>query len=108
MTDEVMALKGSIEKWKLIERGKGTDYGPANCPLCQLSSFCEGCIIISATGSSGCEFTPYAEWIDHHETAHSDYSDDEGYKIRCKECARIAKRERMFLESLLPSKEAKG
>jgi hypothetical protein len=34
-TAGMKALDGSIEKWRKIVAGTGTDEGPDNCPLCQ-------------------------------------------------------------------------
>jgi hypothetical protein len=65
------ALRGSIAKWRAIVDGTGTDRGPANCPLCQMflvrrdltSQNCDGCPVYQETGLTGCEKTPYDNYI---------------------------------------------
>jgi hypothetical protein len=61
------ALRGSIEKWEKIVAGTGEELGASNCPLCHEfldhrdrdEQACRGCPVREASGSPGCENTPY-------------------------------------------------
>jgi len=102
ITDEQAreALEGAIQKWILIESGKGEDRGSDNCPLCKLymkGGRCKGCPIIIDTGFEWCRKTPYDDWCIHHI--------NEGTLrnpmiVHCEECRNIAHDMVKYLESL--------
>lgn len=54
---ERKALKGSIEGWR--KEVSGGDRGP--CPLCVFD--CKTCPIGVWTGTTGCNETPYFDWV---------------------------------------------
>lgn len=58
------ALEGSIEKWKAIVAGTGTDEGHYNCPLCALFFYddCAGCPVMKKTGFGSCSNSPYDDY----------------------------------------------
>ena len=95
------ALKGSIEKWERIVAGTGVDQGVANCPLCKLfhNKNCRGCPIYEKVKISGCDGTPYEDWIFHYESKHGEKED---VKVYCPTCKELAQRELDLLKSLLP------
>ena len=103
------ALKGSIEKWeKIVASTEADDRGRLNCDLCRKFIFgtkgpCSGCPVAEAIGASGCEFTPYIDWL-IHQREHEKKDDLLDYHRRegCEECLRLATAERDFLKSLLP------
>lgn len=104
--DILIALEGSIKKWKEIVAGKGKDLGSDNCPLCQLfDSYCkirdlnQKCIIYQKTGDMDCDNTPYRKWARHHEGNHNFNGPN---KIECSTCKQLAREELKFLKSLLP------
>ena len=106
------ALKGSIQKWEKIVKGKGVDKGSYNCPLCKLfvKYRCVGCPVSLKTKDGSCTGTPYDEWEDHFFSEHEDYWNDQtdkelGLKCQCDTCREIAQKEVDFLKSLLPGKE---
>ena len=98
------ALLGAIEKWEKIAEGKGIDEGTENCPLCKMFATgemgCPGCPVSIRTGASGCNYTPYADWVIHHKTAHDKFNTP--YAAECEDCKRLARKEVEFLRSLLP------
>jgi hypothetical protein len=97
--ETLKALKGSIEKHENILDGSERDEGTKNCPLCQLfhNDRCEGCPIFEKTGFQGCEGTPYEDWDEHQDEAHSGDN-----TVQCEECERLVKLEIEFLKSLIP------
>src|ERR1035437_6588064 len=105
---KLVALKGSILKWKHIVAGTDIDRGVDNCPLCDLFYYghaCRGCPVFAKTGQTACQGTPYQ---DEFVPAKSAY----GYEKngpRTKRLARLkkdmavaAKVELKFLQGLLP------
>ena len=63
----LIALRGSIRKWKLVATGEMSDRGSYNCPLCALvhrSTGCRGCVVMAYTGRPYCKDTPYEEWCE--------------------------------------------
>ena len=61
----MVALDGSIEKWRGIYFNGECDTGANNCPLCQLldDEVCRGsCPIADNTELSFCKGTPYDDW----------------------------------------------
>lgn len=88
------ALQGSVEKWRKIIAGTGSDEGTDNCPLCHLfyKHNCYGCHVYEASGEKYCNNTPYEDWI-------GDGGCD--YVHSCPTCRRNAYRELKFLEKLL-------
>ena len=102
------ALKGSIKKWKDIEEGEGVDGGWTNCPLCDLyfsaldrKGSCKKCPVANAVGEINCSDTPYEQWLKHQNRKHDEPGD---LIVRCRHCKKLARKEREFLESLLPEK----
>lgn len=60
----------SLVKWEDIEAGKGKDFQSSNCALCQIyyPPTCqklsgEKCPIFLYTGKSGCQGTPYVQYV---------------------------------------------
>ena len=103
------ALKDSIRKWEKIVNGTGVDLGTENCPLCKLFrddllGLCSKCPIYRKTKVPGCIATPYTKWR-KHQYRHGWRMPEDGLKVLCPECRRIAERELKFLKSLLPEKE---
>jgi len=101
------ALKASIEKWRRNEAGDYRGIFTDTCPLCKLfhaaenpkileDDCCKKCPVYWRTGYSDCVNTP------HSRVYHAWH--DDGYASRKFRTA--AKKEREFLESLLP-KEAR-
>ncbi len=98
------ALYGSIVKWEKIVAGNGEDNGVDNCPLCQRFvvnadgdfSGCEGCPVRNATGSSGCEGSPYDEWAYYMDKVRAKMPN----KVFDDESRRLAQVELDFLRSL--------
>lgn len=109
--DEVTleALKGGIKKWEDICNGTGRDEGPINCTLCQqfvslalpTVSICHGCPVALKVKASGCQDTPYADWMSH-QRGHGNFTGSYDIQTGCKECLKLAKKELIFLKSLLP------
>ena len=100
------ALKGSIKKWKDIEERKGVDKGGYNCPLCllfeKLDFPCESCPVAQRTGLDMCRGSPFTAWLHHYEEEHGYRCIADGLKVKCPTCKELARKEREFLESLLP------
>jgi len=69
------ALEGSIEKWRKIVDGMGTDLGHANCPLCQMflgeDESCTICPVKLKTGEELCRGTPYSKYASCSTTANA-------------------------------------
>jgi hypothetical protein len=102
----LVALKGSIEKWKRITNGKGHDDGSHNCPLCLAfqRGGCDRCPVYSATGYPACRETPYVDWIRHQELRHTPIClapTKRRVDKDCPLCYEAAAREWAFLKSLL-------
>jgi len=99
--EEVLkALDGSILKWKRIERStEAEDRGSSNCPLCQLG-VCFDCPIMAHVGAPGCVSTPYEAWVRHQRLAHKRKRFRYHREPHCKECLRLARLEREFLERI--------
>ena len=114
-----IALRKSIKKWEAIVANKGIDMGDENCALCHrfkdteswmdgpeswMSPFCtrgeEKCPVYEASGSAGCNGTPYTAWV-----ASAAEDGDLGHKIADNESAIAAVLELEFLKSLLPRKK---
>lgn len=94
------ALKGSIEKWRLIVEEGGEDRGYLNCPLCERFNTgfgCGGCPVAVRTEHYFCDGSPFQEW--------------ERLKKGFTGCADTpekldaARAELAFLRSLLPEEE---
>lgn len=98
------ALKGSIEKWKNILKKKEVDLGNKNCPLCKLfiKDDCKGCPVAVAVKNTGCDGTPYDDWVEHC----LEKTNDDWYcwerTIGNKKSKKAAKAMLKFLKSLLP------
>ncbi len=113
MTDheKLVALVGSIQKWKLIAQGKGVDMGMTNCPLCSQFNTefrdCAGCPVAIDVEESGCTGTPYADWWSHWNDTHNKAD----CRVRwpkaalCEECVTLAWRMVWFLCTLIPEDE---
>lgn len=106
------ALKGSIKKWKKIERStRCLDKQAQNCSLCLLVGLkmgrynCESCLIYKKTEERGCFGTPYEDWQDHQNVNHEEFKWYHRAKD-CPTCLDLATKEREFLESLLPKDNA--
>ena len=99
MGDDPLEL--SIEKWKDILDGTGTDEETNNCALCIThSTTCHSCPVYKKTKLSGCNGSPFSVWHNHKRLC------DKG-TTTCSECRRIAQDELKFLKSLRPAKEEK-
>ena len=98
--ETLSALEGSIEKWRAIVNGVGTDEGLRNCPLCQLFSKhnCVGCPVRETTGQGFCDYSPYNEWRKTFENV----DPSEPRAANTADRLLIAVEEPAFLESLLP------
>ena len=96
------ALEGSIKKYKrIVKSTKAHDDGGINCTLCKLflRFNCDGCPIFDATGTRGCEQSPWISWRNHGSTKHNQYQSH--YRVPyCKECIKLARKELDFLISL--------
>lgn len=90
--ETLKALKGSIEKWKKIVKGKKENEGYIDCPLCTLyrDVHCKDCPVFEKTLEEYCGDTPYIKFSIHEGKNH---------KLRKKY---YAKKELKFLKSLLP------
>ncbi len=91
------ALLDSIEKWRKNENVNSLEEAKVNgedCPLCRLfvlaTHSCEECPVNKIAGAYGCVGTPY---YDAYEANY--YKNIDAFR-------KHAKRERAFLESLLP------
>ncbi len=87
------ALLDSIEKWRKNETVndlKEAKVDGSECPLCRVHYNCEGCPVYEIAGAYGCDETPYCEAFEAYHTG------------SVKAFREHAKRERIFLESLLP------
>ena len=101
----LLALKGSIKKWKKIINKTGVDNGQLNCPLCKLfiRDECESCPVNEKTSGYGCHASPYGKWEEHQDKNHfATYVETLTLKNECEKCEFLAKKEKAFLESLLP------
>ena len=115
--ETLKALKGSVEKWKKIERStRALDKLARNCPLCCrekehiFQNICDGCPVKRRTGLLDCNGTPFKKWWDHHWNIHTKRSEKNKWFSRvkdCPTCLKLATAERKFLESLLPKKGKK-
>lgn len=92
------ALKDSIAHWRRMEEGESDNESPSgrHCALCKTfvkkNNSCWGCPVMSATGLESCQGSP---WLDANEKFHQ-------YGMKRKEFIDAARKEREFLESLLP------
>lgn len=91
------ALRGSIEKWRLIAEGVGEDMGVVNCPLCKKFNDigCHGCPVSNDTGHDGCRGTPWDAWLKVSDFAAVRTAKGEKEKL-------LALNEYVYLLSLLP------
>jgi len=95
-----------IRLWEGIAAGTEVDIGMTNnSSLCRYHLYydCYDCPISQATGKRYCKDTPLQDWIMHHGEFHSTYI----LKNECPTCTLIAKKQVVFLKSLLPSKKGK-
>lgn len=113
------ALKASIEKWRKNENGDFQGVFSDSCPLCKLfhdgdnlnvqpDKNCHGCPVFEQTYRPECAGTPWyrardAYWEEEDRTIMNDGAQ---FRPQSKRFLEAAKREREFLESLLP-KEAR-
>jgi hypothetical protein len=110
-TETLKALKSSIEKWELIYKEDGSDYGPGNCGLCMEFRVsiplptpkvkCDGCPVFEKTNKVGCSGTPHAEWNNYLED-NLDEANDE-FIVFDEKSKQLALDELNFLKSLLPN-----
>ena len=107
-TKTLKALKGSIEKWKKIERSTRALDTIKNCPLCVLfyHNNCKECPVSGKTTQTVCYGSPYIEWSEHISHIHIHFKTVHRAKD-CPTCLDLATKERKFLESLLPVKGEK-
>lgn len=110
--ETLAALRGSIQKWRDIVAGTGSDLGTENCPLCLLfhdneveddegdMRNCDGCPVSEHSGNDECSGTPFSTWIK--------LTVDQGSERRAltPKHTRAAQAELDFLISLLPVGEA--
>jgi hypothetical protein len=99
------ALLGSIKKWEDIAAGTGEDQGPKNCSLCLINSpntFCKKCPVRIKVGRAFCLSTPYDLWITHINEKHQRHTG----KAQCRTCRYLAKKEVLFLQSLLSEEQS--
>lgn len=104
-------IEMSIQKWRDILDGSGTDLGQRNCALCvnyrdrdylptkDGNPECIDCPVQMKTGIANCAKTPYFKWYFHHLIKH----DSLPYKIQCDKCQELVQAELEFLEELLKS-----
>jgi len=100
----LQAIQGSIEKWEGIVAGTEVDKGTDNCPLCEKYYRkrwleCTGCPVKLKVKAELCESTPYDNWLKHQHDKHAGGLYRE---MECPYCKRLAKKELVFLKSLLP------
>ena len=104
--ETLTALKGSVRKWWMIETQGGENFGPQNCALCGMFFFfrtdCNGCPVKAESGYSECYGTPESDFSAHHLFTHNSCHRGDYKGVQCAECVRLARDERLFLESLLP------
>ena len=108
--DELLALKRSIQKWKLIERGEMPDLGNKNCDLCikhsNAAGFtqCRGCPVMDYTGVTGCRNTPWTAWESAQTFLERRLRGDKAHErvADTPQLVELARAAREFLESLLP------
>ncbi len=103
----IEALKKSEVKWANIYQGHSMVND--NCALCNMFLFlndCQLCPIMSKTGFSNCQGTPFIEWCDHQRYAHG-VDIGTGMIVRCKDCSKFAKRQLTFITELLKELKAK-
>jgi hypothetical protein len=101
--EQIMAIVGSIVKWRKILNEDAVDKGTKNCALCKLynSCFpggCTNCPVKLYVDDLNCGSTPYDEWVDHHDT---DDGAHEIFNIACPECRDLAQAELDFLNEVL-------
>ena len=96
---KIKALEGSVEKWQNIVDG-GLDKGAANCPLCREFG-CTSCPVMKDTGHRDCDYTPYKDWFDHHESNKRCDPNKASFKVVCEKCKELAIKERDYLQGLL-------
>lgn len=105
------ALRGSIEKWRLISIGRGADEGSRNCPLCQMfiarydddGRVCSGCPVRRSTGKVECQGTPYVAWRSLHLSRGPISRRSTPFRAETDEQRAAALEEMRYLESLLPT-----
>lgn len=101
--ETIIALKGSIDKWKAIVAGTGKDYGGRNCPLCELfargGKDCRGCPVKTKTRRMGCVGSPWETWALAQTLSRP-------WRANTPERLKLARAELKFLRSLLPKRKA--
>lgn len=99
--EQIVAIKGSIEKWERIVDGTGEDAN--NCPLCKMhcSEGCGECPVVKCSGDYGCTDTPYDDWVDHLHNAHGVDLLVGNRKVHCPTCKELAQAELDFLREVL-------
>lgn len=103
-TKTLKALKQSIAHWKRMEAGRrkrGEGIGIRHCALCkEFLGPCFGCPVEQRTGESNCIGTPYVPaWNAAYKNGSNSRPDFSSMQFHA-----AAKKERRFLESLLPKK----
>lgn len=76
------ALDLAIEKWELIadHAGEVDNFGGRSCALCRLyyrdeeDDTCEGCPVWEKTGRSGCDGTPFEQYLENDKGDESEES----------------------------------
>ncbi len=114
--ETLVAVKGSVNKWKNIDEGHVDDNGGTNCNLCQrFGDLCtrkedgkvEKCPVYIFTGETGCDKTPYSTWSNHQGRVHDSHHHPHLKFIDCKRCSVLVKQEIAFLEALIPVKKVR-
>ena len=98
------ALKKSIKHYTRIILGEERSTGASDCALCSRFlnrwTSCSHCPVRLKTGVAGCVDTPWVDLRDHMWNDHEIEGPD--VDPGCKVCRDHARKEREFLENLLP------
>lgn len=99
--EQIVALVGSIAKWRKILDEGAEDRGTKSCTLCKrffgkVTPSCRNCPVCRITGYAHCDNTPYADWTDHMHNEH-----DASFMVECDKCRDLAQAELDFLNEVL-------
>ena len=94
--EEIIALVGSIAKWRKILHAGAKDEGGKTCTLCKRFTNCAYCPVAVYVQNDSCNGTPYTKWV-----THSEYYHDSSFVVECGVCEYWAQKELDFLHEVL-------